>query len=281
MPSTIARPTAGFFTVQQTRRASELAKNGGQALPESSRFLTFDGCRNGKSSIMRWDARQSAIIICDMWDDHWCKSAARRCAELAPRIDRYAGAARERGCLVVHAPSETMERYAGTIPRERARRAKTTTPPVQIKARGRDPTREPSLPIDDSDGGCDDNPPCRRMKSVPWTSQHSAITISEDDIVSDSGEEIYNVFAAYKIENVFIAGVHTNKCVLKRSFGIRQMVLLGFQVVLVRDLTDSLYNPSRPPRVGHDEATKLMVGHIERYWCPSADSRDIMGTIST
>src|SRR5262245_9974768 len=30
-----------------------------------------------------WDAKKTAIIVCDMWDDHWCKSAARRVGELA------------------------------------------------------------------------------------------------------------------------------------------------------------------------------------------------------
>src|SRR2546425_327808 len=30
-----------------------------------------------------WDPKKTALIICDMWDDHWCKSAARRVTELA------------------------------------------------------------------------------------------------------------------------------------------------------------------------------------------------------
>src|SRR4026207_2376564 len=30
-----------------------------------------------------WEAKKTALIICDMWDDHWCKSAARRVAEMA------------------------------------------------------------------------------------------------------------------------------------------------------------------------------------------------------
>ena len=27
-----------------------------------------------------WDPKETALIICDMWDDHWCKSASRRVA---------------------------------------------------------------------------------------------------------------------------------------------------------------------------------------------------------
>ncbi len=25
-----------------------------------------------------WDPKKTALIICDMWDDHWCKSEAAR-----------------------------------------------------------------------------------------------------------------------------------------------------------------------------------------------------------
>src|SRR5436309_7920165 len=30
-----------------------------------------------------WDPKKTALVICDMWDDHWCKSAARRVGEMA------------------------------------------------------------------------------------------------------------------------------------------------------------------------------------------------------
>jgi Isochorismatase family len=136
-----------------------------------------------------------------------------------------------------------------------------------------DADREPGLPIDDSDGGCDDAPPS--PFSFAWTRQHPAILIAEQDVISDSGEDIYSVLVRGNIENILIAGVHTNKCILARSFGIRQMVLLGMNVILVRDLTDSLYNPCMPPGVPHDRGTELVVEHIEKYWCPSVTSGDI------
>ena len=33
-----------------------------------------------------WDPKKTTLIICDMWDDHWCKSAARRVGELAVQL---------------------------------------------------------------------------------------------------------------------------------------------------------------------------------------------------
>ena len=67
-------------------------------------------------------------------------------------------------------------------------------------------------------------------------------------------------------------GVHTNMCVLGRSFGIRQMTKLGFNAALVRDLTDTMYNPRRRPFVDHAAGTELVVRHVERHWCPSLTS---------
>ena len=47
------------------------------------------------------------------------------------------------------------------------------------------------------------------------------------------------------IKNVIVMGVHTNMCVLGRPFSIRQMVYQGQNVVLVRDMTDTMYNPAK------------------------------------
>jgi hypothetical protein len=63
-------------------------------------------------------------------------------------------------------------------------------------------------------------------------------------------------------------------CILNRSFAIRQMVGLGFRVALVRDLTDAMYNPAMRPYVSHDEGTRLVVGYIEKFWCPTVSSQD-------
>jgi hypothetical protein len=45
-----------------------------------------------------WDPAKTAIIICDMWDHHWCKGASARVAELAPHMNRVLNIARGKGC---------------------------------------------------------------------------------------------------------------------------------------------------------------------------------------
>ena len=226
-----------------------------------------------------WQPAETAVIICDMWDDHTCRGAARRVAEMAPKVDAFVSAARARGVLIVHAPSDVIKFYEGTPQRRLAQNAPKATPPVPITRRELMPEREGALPIDDSDW-CDCRPKCdikaRSANGWPWTRQIATIRIAPEDAVSADGIEIYNLFESRGIKNVIVCGVHTNICVLKRSFGIRQMVLLGKNVALARDLTDCLYDPAKPPYTSHDNATTLLVQHIEKFWCPSLDSGDVV-----
>src|SRR5262249_17326420 len=53
----------------------------------------------------------SALILCDMWDKHWCHDAARRVEILARKINPVVDLARSHGFLIIHAPSDTMQYY--------------------------------------------------------------------------------------------------------------------------------------------------------------------------
>jgi len=61
---------------------------------------------------VEWDTKQTAIIICDMWNQHWCKGATARVAELAPYMNEVVSTARDKGVLIIHAPSGTTGAYA-------------------------------------------------------------------------------------------------------------------------------------------------------------------------
>ena len=122
--------------------------------------FTLHTRRLADSKEVAWKAQETAVIICDMWDAHWCKSATRRCGELAPKIDAFAKAARAKGALIVHAPSDVVKFYEGTPQRKRAQDAPKVKTEKPIQGCRLDPTREAPLPVDDSDGGCDDEPRC-------------------------------------------------------------------------------------------------------------------------
>ena len=171
-----------------------------------------------------WEPSKTALIICDMWDQHWCKGATRRVVELAPAMNRAVKAARDRGVLVIHAPSGCMGPYQNHPARKRAQSApKAANLPNDIDGWCRKiPAEEKGIyPIDQEDGGCDDGPKC--PQGSPWRSQIAAIQIHDEDAISDSGVEIWNLLESRGIAHVMLMGVHTNMCVLGRPFGLRQM----------------------------------------------------------
>jgi nicotinamidase-related amidase len=223
---------------------------------------------------LTYNIAETAIIICDMWDNHYCQNAAKRVGAMAVRMNQVVGAARQNGVQIIHAPSGTMDVYAGSPYRLRMMRAPKVTPPVPILSTcPLDRVREDSLPIDDVTEPCDDQvvgPAVRR-----YNRENEALEITGYDGISDSGQEIYNFCVQEGIRNIVLMGVHTNMCVLGRSFGIRQQVRLGMNVVLARDLTDAMYDPRQKPFVSHQRGTELVIEHIERFWCPSILSDDL------
>ena len=70
-----------------------------------------------------WDTAKTAIVICDMWDDHYCRNAAKRVAEMAPRMNQVIQKARAQGVLIIHCPSGCMDHYADTPQRKLAQQA--------------------------------------------------------------------------------------------------------------------------------------------------------------
>ena len=227
---------------------------------------------------------KTAIIVCDMWDDHWCRSAARRVTELAGPMNEMLKAARKKGIFIIHAPSSVTDFYKNTPQRRLAQAAPFAKTPVPLATAPRwgtawcwtDPKHEAVLPVDDSDMGCSCTD--RKCEIVPpWKRQHPAIELGPNDALTDDGQETWNLLTIGSIDNVILCGVHLNMCVLGRPFAIRQQVYLGKNVMFMRDMTDSMYNPERPPGVDHFTGHDLIIAHVERHWCPSLTSDGITG----
>lgn len=215
----------------------------------------------------RWKASETALIVCDVWDKHWSKGATRRVGEMAPRMNIVIQAARSKGVFIIHAPSDTLDFYRDTPARKRMLAAPHVPLPKPA------PHPDPPQPIDSSDGGSDTG---EKPWFKAWTRQHPAIEIDQQrDGISDNGQEVWNALQQRGIKNVIVLGVHTNMCVLNRSFAIKALVTRGINVVLVRDLTDPMYNPARAPYVDHDVGKDLMIGYIEKFWCPTIHSQQI------
>ncbi len=213
-----------------------------------------------------WEPATTSIIVVDMWDQHWSWGASERANMLAPRINTVIGAARRRGVHIVHAPSDVIDFYQD----HPARRNTLAVPqlPLPLLAEHLDPP----LPIDDKDGGSDTG---ETDSKAVWTRQHAAIEIWDGDSISANDQEILSLLNTRQITQLLYVGVHLNMCVLHRPFGIKRLTRWGFTVALARDLTDTMYNPARPPYVSHDEGTQLVVGYVEKFWCPTFSGDDL------
>lgn len=225
----------------------------------------------------QWQPDRTAAIICDMWDRIQCRSAAGRVAELAPHMNKVVGTLRAAGSLIIHAPSMCMDFYEDTPGRRRAVTAPTHASPVPFDWQDWNPDHEAPLSLVtsyDEPCSCDTATPCCSLDGPhPWTQQTPEIEIAEPDAISDDGQEIFNLLNQYAIDLVVLMGVHANRCVLGRPFGIRQLVYLEQPVILCRDLTDSYHRESGGQWAGNAQ----VIEHIERHWCATVTSDQLIG----
>ena len=270
---------------QPNRQLSLQLRKQREAAPSTRLFKTV-------ISQERWDAKATAIIVCDSWDLHHSINAVRRLEEFAPRLNEVLLEARDRGVTIIHSPSDCMEAYADHPARQRAIRApKAIEAPHNIDQWClKIPSEERAeYPIDQSDGGEDDDPQehakwvehlkaLGRNPGTPWKKQTDMLVIDgERDYLSSLGDEVWNVLEQRGIKNVILTGVHLNMCVLGRPFGIRQLARAGKNVVLMRDMTDTMYNPARWPYVDHFTGTDRVIAHVERHVCPTITSDQVIG----
>jgi nicotinamidase-related amidase len=215
----------------------------------------------------------TAVVICDVWDRHWSRGATERVDEVAPKIDAFCRPLRSAGVLIAHAPSETMSAYVGTPARARAQGLDNPLFPARTHV-----PEAPPMPFEIESGGSDtedDVPPGTPV----WSRQHAAIEIDQSrDVISDDGEELAAYFDMTGRRTVLMTGVHTNLCILNRSFGLRALVSRGFEAILVADLTDAMYDPAQPPYVSHEEGTALIVHYVEAFIAPATTVADIVLT---
>lgn len=212
---------------------------------------------------------QTAIVICDMWDNHWCKGAAKRVDGIARRMAPVLDKARASGIQIIHAPSEVMDFYKDYPQRQAMLALPKVEPPAPLALPDR------PLPIDDAGGACETGDSFYKA----WSRENATIPIAPGDRISDNGAEIYSFIRGRGIRNLLFMGVHANICVLNRSFAIKQMTRWGVRCLLVRDLTDTMYNPKDRPFVTHDKGTELVIEYIEKYWAPSLTSAQLLAAL--
>ena len=215
-------------------------------------------------------ADRVGLILCDLWSYHYCTGAAKRLDAMIPKMNDVVCAARDKGAVIMHAPSNLMEMYADNPARQRA---------VAIERAPLPPMADhddPPSPVPYGEGNECDTPDCPIEKK--YGTQHPGMHIDADrDYILEEGDIAYSVAQKHKLERVIMLGVHTNYCCLHRQFGIKNMVRWGVPIALMRDLTDAIYNPATRPYVSQAEGTQLVIRYIESFWCSSLLSDDVAG----
>ena len=56
-------------------------------IPKQTKIKTSDGSYTTVTKTETWNPKETAFIIIDMWDKHWCPTATARTAELAPFLN--------------------------------------------------------------------------------------------------------------------------------------------------------------------------------------------------
>jgi nicotinamidase-related amidase len=254
---------------------AQAADSPGPLLTLRSRIELYKGSGDWREVAVEepFSPSSSALILCDMWDNHWCQAAAGRVETLAHRMEPVIDRLRSRGVLIIHAPSETMKYYTEAPQRLRILAIAPARPPAPLAL------TDPPLPIDDSDGGCDTPNNPLPVNYRAWSKEHAGLRIAPADLISDDGREVYSALQSRGIRTLLVAGVHANMCILNRTFAIRQMTRWGIRCILIRDLTDAMYNPAMRPFVSHERGTQLVIEHIEKYWAPTVTSGELMRVV--
>ena len=208
-------------------------------------------------------ASKLGIVVVDMWNFHWCKTAAERVGCMVPRMHRALDQARALGMQVFLCPTDVADAYVGTPQREAAvacPRHPLPKPPKLSFPRPRG-------------GGCMCGPGFGCVVNYGWDGMHPGLKLRPGDLVAEGTQELYSLCRERGITHLLYMGVHTNMCVMGKSVGMVPMMRAGLTCILCRDLTDAC-TTYRPGRYTPDRGTAEVVAHIERHILPSIHMAD-------
>jgi hypothetical protein len=184
------------------------------------------------------DPQKTAIVVIDMWNFHWCMTAAQRVSAMVPRMNAVMDTARKLGIQVIWNPSDVVTSYSGYPQYEKAIAVKHRPVPNVRKM----PSARFNAPI----GGCLCGPGFRCGVNYGWDGMAPGLVIGSEDLVAGSTVEIYSLLAERGITNVIYMGVHTNMCVYGKPGALSFMWKAGLNCLLARDLNDAFtsYTPA-------------------------------------
>lgn len=213
--------------------------------------------QTGAASISRenLDPRQTALVIVDMWNWHWCKTSTQRVGSLAPRMAEVVARSREMGMTIFWCPSDVADNYVGTPAYEAA---------FNVPKRPLPALRKIECPPAPDGGGCTCGPE-RCLGNYGWDAMNPDLRVADADLMPNDLETLYSICRDRGITHLIYMGVHTQVCLLGKSIGLLNLSKAGFSCLLARDLTDAhgMYDPVK--KITPDDFTAKVVEHFEKY----------------
>ncbi|MDR3715081.1 MAG: NPCBM/NEW2 domain-containing protein, partial [Puia sp.] len=257
---------AGFFLLTFTFSGQQASAQ--SSSPGDSVIVEYSTRDSNNQVIVRQekvDPRTVGIVVIDMWNWHWCKTAAARVGCMVPRMNKCLEGARKMGMQVFLCPTDVANNYVGTPQREQALAVNKLPLPPSLNILCPHP----------GGGGCmcgEDH--C--ITTFGWNRMADSLRVLPEDLISSGPQELYSLCKARGITQLWYMGVHTNNCVLGKPEGMRNMMNYGLHCALVRDLQDpeTFYDPVKG--VTPDDNNARIVAHFEKYLAPSINLGDFL-----
>lgn len=220
----------------------------------------------GQPSVSRTelDPARVGVVIVDMWNWHWCKTATARVGALVPRMKEVATQARALGMTIFWCPSDVADNYVGTVPYEAAFSATKMPLPTLT---------ELNCPPAPDGGGC----ACGRERcqvNYGWDGMHPDLVMDDRDFMPNDLPTLYSLCRQRGLTHLIYLGVHTQVCLLGKSIGLRNLTRAGFQCILARDLTDAHARYDPAAGVTPETFTADVVAHFEKHLAPTINFAD-------
>jgi len=212
----------------------------------------------------RIDSQRIGVVVVDMWNYHWCKTATMRVGELVPRMNHVLDACRELGMTVMLCPSDVVDNYVGWPQREII----FAMPKHQLPM-----LKAIECPEPPNAGGC----ACGRERCVVnygWDGMHPDLRIADADLMPDTLEDVYSICRERKLTHLIYMGVHTQVCLLGKPMGLRNLKAAGLNCILARDLTDAHPGYDLATGLTPDSHTAEVVAHFEKYLAPTVNMKE-------
>jgi putative membrane-bound dehydrogenase-like protein len=236
-----------------------------------------------------------AIIVMDMWDNHWDPNWVSHAGARAEPMNRFLHRARAKGAVVIHSPTNLISGYGGPVYQHTKQRVAAAKTPKSTAPRDNGFMPKPTDPVpwgknrvvSGKAHGMDGKP-----ASAPnlLSNQCIGIDIEADDYITGEWgtlQEAWNIAQKHETKYILYVGGATNMCLIAKPIGLRHMKARGIETILVRDLAIAWSDPfhwhRRNEKLPEDwsyrplKADAFVADWVEREMSPAVTSEIVSG----